>query len=194
MSIISIVDLELYLQKTIVGTSDQDKYEALIGMVQSLSESICNRQFEAQDLDETFDMDGQEVTLNQSPVNSVTTVSYGSPFGTVDRTELHSTQYLRYDDIGVLRLSIVARRSPQFVRVVYNAGYGSDPSAGSLAPDDLKQILMDQIETSFITKWTDATLKSDKFGDAKVEYFSSSDLGDTSNFAMKLSKYVRSDI
>ena len=192
MSILQISDLEEYYQKIITGGADQDKYNFLIVSVQDLAENICNREFEAADRDEVYDIDGSEVTLNQLPVNSVTTVEYGSPFGTVDRTELDNTEYLRYDNIGVLRLSITARKSPQYVRVVYNAGYESDPSSGSEAPDDLKQILMDQIEISFVTKWTDPNLESKKMGDAKKEYFSSSELGDTSMFEMKLEKYIKS--
>lgn len=192
MSIISIQNLELYLQKDIVGTDSQDKYEFLIEAIQSEAEEITNRKFDLQDLDEVYDIDGSEVQLRQGPVTSVTTVEYGNPFGDVDRTELGTTEYLRYDQIGVLRLSITARRAPQYVRVVYSAGWGSaDPSASSNAPDDLRRKLMDQIENVFVSEHFDPNLKSEKQGKYSWTRVDESSPGSiNSSFADKLSKYV----
>lgn len=194
--IVQISDLELYLQKEISGTDDKDRYEFLIGSVQDLAESITNRLFDVSDYDETFDMDGSEVSLNQYPVNSVDTVEYGNPFGTVDRTELGTTEYLRYDDIGVLRLSITARKVPQYVRVVYNAGWtDANPSDGSSnAPDSLKQILMDQIQNTFVSEHVDPNLKSEKQGKYSWTRLDETSGDSSSSFANKLSRYIRSDL
>lgn len=193
MSIISIQDLEKYIPKTIAGTSSKDKYDFLILAVQELAEKLTNRQFDKADYDEVYDMDGSEINLNQYPVNSITTVEYGSPFGDVDRTELETTEYIRYDMIGNIKLNIVARRAPQYARVVYSAGWSeADPSVSSDAPNDLKLILMEEVQNQFVTVYSSSLVKSDRGGDYKIEFFSNSDIGNTSIFAKKLSKYIRS--
>lgn len=197
MSLISIADLELYLQKTIQNTDDEDKYTFLISSVQDLADSITYRTLEETTYSaELHDGDGtNELYLDNYPIRSVDTVLYGWSWSGSTRTEITSGDYLVDNDIGRLSFGFNSIEGNQVFSVDYTAGYTADnPSGSGTVPDDLKQILLDQIETSFKTQFISGNLKSDKLGDGKKEYFSSSDLGDVSNFAMKLSKYVRSDI
>lgn len=170
-----INDVELYLLSDFDNNDPSsnintaaDRIEYLITAVSANIETICNRVFLAADYDEVFDMDGSEVTLNQAPIVTVTTVEYGNPFGTVDRTELETTEYLRYDDIGVLRLSILARKAPQFVRVVYNAGYETVPS-------DINLIAVKEVVRSLNATNKDDNLKSKKLGKISFTYATTSE-------------------
>lgn len=195
--LISTSDLETYLGITISGESTEDKYDFLRSSVQDLADSITYRTLEETTYSaELHDGDGtNELYLNNYPIKSVDAVMYGWSWSGSTRTEIVSGDYLVDSDIGRLSFGFNSIESNQVFSVTYTAGFTADnPSGSGTVPDDLKQILMDQIETSFKTQFTSGNLKSDKLGDAKKEYFSNSEIGDTSNFARKLSKYIRSDI
>lgn len=195
--LISTSDLETYLGITISGESTEAKYDFLRSSVQDLANSITYRTLEETTYSaELHDGDGtNELYLDNYPIRSVDTVLYGWSWSGSTRTEITSGDYLVDNDIGRLSFGFNSIEGNQVFSVDYTAGYTADnPSGSGTVPDDLKQILMDQIETSFITKWTDATLKSDRMSKGKHEYFSNSDMGDTSSFAKKLSKYIRSDL
>ncbi len=172
MALCTIQDVELYLLQNFEdnpsGNDAAGRIEYLIDAVSQQIETICNRVLNAADYDEVFDMDGKEVQLNQFPINSVTTVEWGNPFGTVSRTELETTEYLRYDDLGVIRLNITLRRAEQFVRIVYNAGYET-------IPNDLNLVCVKDVVRSLNMTDQDTNLKSEKIGDQSYSYFSSAE-------------------
>lgn len=199
MSIINISDLELYLQKTITGTSDEDKYDFLIIAIQDLAESICNRKFDATNYTEIQDGTGtSEIYLDQYPINSITSVNYGWVWNSGTRTEIVSGDYLSYADTGRLAFSFNTIEDNQVFEVVYNAGWSqADPSNISDAPYDLKMILMDQIEGTFQKEFTSSDIKSENLGDYSYTKFSASEKStnsDTSIFSAKLNKYIKSDL
>lgn len=168
----TLQDIQLYLLETFgdnpSGDDEAGRINYLISAVSNEIESICNRKFNADDYDEVFDLDGREVQLRQYPINSITTVEWGTPFGTVDRTELETTEYLRYNDIGVLRLNLTLRRADQYVRVVYNAGFETIPA-------DLNLITVKEVVRSLKGTDQDTNLKSEKTGDESYTYYSSAE-------------------
>lgn len=194
--LISLQDLETYLQIEIAGTDNEAKYEFLIGSVQDLADSITYRTLEETGhIAEKHDGDGtDELYINNYPIVSIEEVKYGSAWGNTATSEI--TDYLVDTDIGRLSFGFNSIDSVnQIWEVTYTAGWtGDDPSGSGNVPDDLKLALLEQIQTTFVTKYVDSGIKSTKMGDAKLEYFSSSDKGGTSSFAQKLSKYIRSDI
>lgn len=198
MAIISIQDLELYLQKDILSTSNEDKYEFLIGSVQDLADSITYRTLEeTSHISELHDGDGNdELYLNNYPIISIEEVKYGSAFGVSERSEILSDDYLVDNDIGRLSFGFNSMEGiNQVFSVTYVAGYTlSNPSAVSNAPEDLKMILMDQIENTFVKRFIDPMTKSEKIGDYKIERFGAADIAENSIFAEKLSKYIKLDL
>ena len=195
--IINISDLETYLGTTISDTTE-DKYDMIISSVQSEAEKICYRNFDEQDyISELHDGDGtSELFLEQFPVRSVNEVKYGSIFGGSERSEIDSDDYLIDKDIGRLSFGFNSIENiNQVFSVTYNAGWTSvNPSSSSNAPDDLKMILMQEVQIQYNNKNVNPGLKSKKLGDANLEYFSNSETGSVSSFAQKLSKYIRSDL
>jgi len=193
MSLVSIQDLEEYLQITIDGTSNQTKYEFLIVAVQALADKLTFRTLE----EDTFVSelhDGNTtnlVFLNNSPITNVESVEYGHVLNGCSRSEIASTDYLVYNDEGYLAFAFESPEGNQLFEITYTGGFSADPSNYTL-PEDLRQHLLDQVQISYNTKWADPALKSDKQGDAKEEYKSSSELGDISMFEMKLGKYIKS--
>jgi hypothetical protein len=193
MSIVSIQDLELYLQKDIQNTDDEEKYDYLIESVQEQAETICYRKFDEQEYTEQFDGNGgNELYLNQYPIFSVSDVQYGWTWSGSTRTEI--TEYLIYEQEGYLSFNFNSIEGNQVFEVTYIAGYADNPSASNNIPNDLKTILMDQIEISKNKTFTSGEIKKEKLGDYSYEKFGLDEMDNTSVFAEKLSKYVRNDI
>lgn len=199
MAIIQISDIELLPGVSTIASDDIPTYEMLIISVQDLANSICYRTLEeTTHISEKHDGDGtDELYLDNYPIRSIEEVKYGSVFGGSERSEIVTGDYLVDSDIGRLTFGFNSIEGiNQVFSVRYTAGWTSaDPSDGSSnAPDDLKLILSEEVQTRFVSQFIDSNLKSTKMGDAKVEMFSNSDKGGTSSFAQKLFKYIRSDL
>jgi len=197
MSILQLSDLELYLQKDIAGTTDEDKYSYLIESVQSQAESICHHKFDLQEYTEIYDGNGgNELSLNNYPVTTVSEVLYGWVWSGSSRTEITSDNYLVYNDIGTLAFNFNSTDDGnQLFNITYTAGWtDADPSSSSNAPTDLKTILMNEIESQKNKSFTSGDIKKQKLGDYSWEKFTDAEKEGTSAFEDKLKKYVRSDI
>lgn len=197
--LISISDLELYLQKAITDTDDEDKYNFLISSVQDLADKLTFRKLEQAEYTEVHDGNGSsELFLNQYPISNVSLVEYGFVWSGSTRSEILSTDYLVYNDQGYLSFGFNSfDDGKQVFSVTYTAGFTSDdPSASNVTPDDLKQILMNEIESQKNRTFTNSEFKKEKLGDYSYEKFDSvTDDEDTiSSFAKKLNKYIRSDL
>ena len=192
MSILTISDLELYLQKTITGTSDEDLYSYLITAVQSEAQHICNRYFEETDYTEKYDGNLQdELLLKNYPVISVTSV-------TIIDTDDSIISSLDMDSIATDQIQGSIYYKGSFpkgrmnISVVYSAGYSDDPSSGEFAvPNDLKTALMDMVEESKVLTITDPNLKKEKLGDYSYERGSVEEVVHNQSYKLKL--YIRYD-
>ncbi len=189
-------DLETYLQKTITGTSDEDKYYMLRQAVQDAADSICNRKLEEDTYTEIHDGNGNnELYLNNYPITSITAVEYGDTFGGSTRTALDTSDYLRDDELGRLVFQFYSTELPQVFSVSYTAGYtADDPSSGGTIPYDLKLVLMEEIENRFNKIFTSCDIKSEKLGDYSYTKYSVSEMDSTSIFAEKLTPYRKNDL
>jgi hypothetical protein len=192
MALITIADLEEYLQITITGTDDEDKYTFLIGAVQDLADSITFRELEsATYTSELYDGNsGSELYLNQYPITDVAEVKYGFVWGGSARSEITSDDYLTYAAEGYLAFNFNSvDGGNQIFEITYTAGYTT-----ITIPQDLKMLLMDQIASSFNKTFNSPEMKSENLGDYSYTKFSIADMDDTSLFGQKLSKYIKSDL
>ncbi len=196
----SIEDVELYLQTEIDGNasvtlSDTNQVEMLIDSISSEIRSITSRNLTAEDYDTSFDMDGSEVILEDYPLQSITTVSYGSPFGSTARTEIDSTDYITYDNIGVIGLQQTFRRAKQWVNVIYRAGYEEgDPAFNDITLKTVKAVVAEMKDTNIDIN-IDGQLKSIKTGDATNTYFSDGERSEVSrseNLRSSFAQYIKS--
>ena len=199
MSLVQISDLELYLQATITGTSNESKYEFLIGAVQDLSDSICFRELEENTYTELQDGNGSNsIFLNQTPITNISSVNYGSAFGGNVRDSIDTEDFLQDNDVGELIFGFCSAEQPQLFEVVYTAGYtGNDPSvADGSIPQDLLLILMEEIQNQFKLQISDPTIKSEKIGDYSYTLTGNSEIENISQspFAKKLRPWIRSSV
>jgi len=195
--LIQISDLEIYLQKSITGGTDEDKYTFLITAVQDLADSICNRTLEETTYTgEVYDGTGtDELYLNNYPVVSVSEVKYGWIWDGSSRSTMASTDYLLDSDIGRLTFGFNSVKKNQMFEISYIAGYSSDPS-NETTPWDLKKILMDEIENQMNKTFTSSEIKSETLGDYSYQKFSPTEIENVSEsiFAQKLRPYIKADI
>ncbi len=209
MGLCNISDVNTYLKENF-GTNpsafgvDEEQLQYLINSVSAEIRKITNRNLTAKDYDGVFDMDGSELQLLDYPIQSVTTVEYGSPFGDTNRTEIDTDSYITYDSIGIIRLQLVLRKVEQYVRAVYRAGYKSVLVEGVETNTDLiylnsvcvKQVVEDLQDTN-VNLNQDNNLKSVKLGDATNTYFSSAEKSQTTridNLRNSLSGYIKRDV
>lgn len=186
MELCTIDDVSTYLgvdYDPSSGSSVVDQINYLIPAVSDNIRKICNRNLTAADTDESYDIDGSEVLLIDNPIISITSVEYGSPFGTDDLTEVTSDDYITYDKLGIVALNLTIRRQKQYVRVVARLGYEE-------VPDNLNLIAVEEVVRSLKQTTQDTNLKSIKTGDAAVTYNVTSE--SQSNLINKLNKYIKS--
>ena len=198
----TISDVEKYLGVNFDSSTNLEQLQYLIDSVSAEMRRITNRFLTAKDYDTDFDIDGNEVILEDYPIQSITSVSTGSPFGGTARTAVESTAYTTYDNIGILRLQSTIRRQEQYVNVVYNAGYESVIVDEEETNQDLiylnsvcvKQVVDDLQETNVdVTESND--IKTEKFGDQTTTWFSDGEKSSTTrieNLRNSLSGYIRS--
>jgi hypothetical protein len=188
MSLTSISDLETYTGKTITGTDDEALYTSLIDSVSAEIETICYRKFNADDYTETFDGNGTtELYLNQFPINTVTTVEYGTPFDVANnpRIEIESDEYVIDSNIGMLEFLFSSAEKNQYFKISYNAGYTTIPA-------DLNLIATKWVETSFNNTKVNGNYKSEKLGDYSYTVMTNSER--TSSMKTDLAKWIRKDL
>ena len=167
-----INDIELYLLQEFSGNpsdliSDVNRVSYLITAVSNEIKTTCNREFCATDYIELQDGNmTSQIYLNQFPIISVTSLKYGSPFGTVSRTEIESDDYIIYNDIGQLEIQFESIDIPQLFEIVYRAGYET-------IPDDLSLICIRYVVNELKNTEIDGNLKTEKLGDAAWSFFSS---------------------
>lgn len=182
MALCSIQDIETYTNSTITGGSDEDKYDYLILSVSALIESICDRKFNSASYEEDYDIDGNRINLNQYPVISITSVSYGSPFGGEDRTLFETDEYTTINDSGILSLQFGFNRAQQYVSVSYTAGYVNIPA-------DLVQITVEEVIRQFKLSKLDTNKESEKLDN--YSYKLSKTTETMSSLTDSLSKYIK---
>lgn len=178
----TIENLEVYTGKTITASEDEAIYTSLINSVSAEIEKLCNRHFNSDSYDETYDIDGNSINLKQYPIISITSVEYGSPFDASNRTALDADQYFTYDDEGIVSLSLRFNRASQWVNVVYNAGYVT-------LPDDLVQIANKWVENQFNNTSVNSSIKKEKLGDYSIEFSSVEDT--IEQMKVDLSKWIK---
>ena len=186
----TIEDLEIYLGIDINDDPSDlndtyDKYSYLITAVSAEIESICGRKFTLDSYTETYDIDGSRINLNQYPINSITSVKYGSPFGGTDRTTIETDNYTTDNDSGILILNLRFSRAQQYINVTYDAGFDQ-------IPDDLVLITVEEVVRAFNESTKDTNLKSEKLGDYSYSLIGKEEI--SNNFREKLKAYIRNDI
>lgn len=181
MALCSTSDVEKYLQTT-YSTAEAERIEYLIDAASANIENICNRAFGLDTYDETYDIDGTEIYLNQYPIVSITSIKYGSPFEASDRTAVESDEYYSEDAQGIISLIFKFRNASQWINVQYSAGY-------TTIPDDLNMIAVEEVVRSLNQTDRDSNVRSEELGDFSVSYFSSPD--NNSNLAKNLVNYMR---
>lgn len=180
----TIQDLELYLLTTITGDDSEPKYEYLITAVSKELESIMYRNILADDYVEILDATGtNSIFLNNYPLQSITSVKFGSPFGDVARDEL--TDFISYSDTAEVTFTCEFKEAPQMFEVTYNAGFTS-------VPFDINLICVEEVVRSFSESQKDTNLKSEKLGDYAYTLVGNEEI--KSNLRQKLSAYIKSDI
>lgn len=184
MALCEISDIEVYTNTTITDTDTADLYAYLIEAVSDMIETICNRKFNLASYDEVYDIDGRSVNLNQYPIDEITSISYGSPFGTDDRTAYATGEFTTQDDAGIVSLQFGFKRALQWINVVYDAGYPE----GEL-PDDLNLIAVEEVVGQFNLSESDATIESEKLGDYSYKIVKTSER--INSIREKLSKYIK---
>lgn len=186
MNLCSIEDVQLYKLQTFgdnpSGDDEAGRIEYLISASSDNIESICNRKFNLDSYDEVYNIDGSNLNLNQFPIDSITNISYGSPFGDEDRIDLETNQYTIDSISGILSMSLRFNKIEQYIRVQYDAGYET-------IPNDLNLICVQDVVDQLSNSTTNGTLKVEKLGDRSHTYFSSAEKQD--NLISKLQKYIK---
>lgn len=178
----SISDIETYTGTTIIGGDDEALYSYLISGVSAWIETICNRKFNLDTYDEVYDIDGRSINLNQYPIDSITSISYGSPFRSDDRTAFATDEFTTQDDAGIVSLQFGFKRALQWINVIYDAGY--DP-----IPDDLNLATVEEVVGQFKLTSIDTNKESEKLGDYSYRLRTTSDREEV--LRSKLSKYIK---
>ncbi len=191
----SLQDVELYLLTNYENPSDftqvEEQIEYLITAVSAEIETICNRKFLTDNYTEVHDSDGRSIYLDQFPVQNISSVKFGSPFGDSDRSAIDTDNYTTDNTIGEIRFSIDFTESPQLFEVIYTAGYDE-------VPYDLNLICVKEVvrSISFATI-KNTNFKSEKLGDYSYtlsDNFSTSSNENTSNLRKQLGNWIKSDI
>lgn len=182
MALCEISDIELYTGTTITETVNEALMTSLINSVSAEIETICNRKFNLDTYDQTYDMDGRNINLKQSPIVSITSIEYGSPFNPSERTALETDQYFTHNDEGIISLLLRFNRAEQWVNVVYSAGYAT-------IPDDITAICVKYVVSGFNSTSVNTNIKKEKIGDYSYELSSEEERKE--QMRNDLSKWIR---
>jgi len=179
----SVADIELYLLQNFNSNpsiiDDLERVEYFINAISAKIEKYCDRVFNSTDYIEVYDSEGiNKLFLNQYPVNSISSIYYGSPFGT--RTKLDTDIYTEKD--GVILFNFKNIESDRFYEVTYNAGYINIPS-------DLNLIAVKMVVNELEKTTIKSNIKEEKTGDISYKYSSKIEID--KNFEVDLSAYKR---
>jgi len=120
-----------------LDASDQGKYESLINAASAIANKYTLRNLKARDYTHVLDGSGnKDLLLPQYPINSITSVHVDIDRDFNDETEI--TEYLHYDEEGILYYEEEFPDIRQTVKVVYNAGF---PAAS--IPEDIQMAVVE---------------------------------------------------
>jgi len=137
-------------------------FHDLIGRVSQAFESYCSRVFRALDYTEYYDGDGgNSIFPNQFPINSIASIHDDSDWVWGSDTLIDSSDYRVVDDRYIYYNGVFSK-SPQSIKLVYNAGY-------SAIQTDLKQACIEEVARKYRhRKEIDESVKT--LGDGSVSF------------------------
>ena len=193
MGLVTLSDVNRYFLSSYdsnpsVLDAETERIEFLIEAVSSQVETICGRKFLEADHTEVYDGNGtNSIFLNQYPVNSITSIKYGTPFNSNTRDTISSEDYVFYSSFGEVTFNFCNIDHPQMFEVEYNAGY-------SEIPYDLNLYILKQIAKELNKTSQDTTIKSEKLGDAAYTYVLSSEEKNIMTVELGELGYIRQDV
>jgi hypothetical protein len=146
-----------------IDDDEQQKYEQLINAASAVANQYTGRKLAGRDYTVTVDGSGRkELLLPEYPINSITSIYLDTAREFGASTEI--TDYLSYDDDGLIYYEAGFPEIRQCVKITYNAGFPIETGDSiCTAPEDV------QIAVIEIVKWYSERLSGAAIGVRSIQ-------------------------